>query len=229
MSHWSSEYVLTKSAKVIGAFCCAGRGLSTKTRDKRNIPKQCVWLMAISILISSAHVDADSTLHFNIPRQNADEALLQFGTQADISVVYDHNLIKNLRTNQLHGEFTLEQGIRILLKDSGLKAEFKSSSHLVVTRNYWGIDQMNSKKNLLAATVAFFMGSGAAAVSAADQNQVEELNQRGIDEIVVTAQKREQRLIDVPISIDVLGEKKIKDFGITASNRWFTHFPADLL
>ena len=152
MSHWSSEYVLTKSAKVIGAFCCAGRGLSTKTRDKRNIPKQCVWLMAISILISSAHVVADSTLHFNIPRQNADEALLQFGTQADISVVYDHNLIKNLRTNQLHGEFTLEQGIRILLKDSGLKAEFKSSSHLVVTRNYWGIDQMNSKKNLLAAT-----------------------------------------------------------------------------
>jgi iron complex outermembrane receptor protein len=214
MSHWSSEYVLTKSAKVIGAFCCAGRGLSTKTRDKRNIPKQCVWLMAISILISSAHVNADSTLHFNIPRQNADVALLQFGTQADISVVYDHNLIKNLLTNQLHGEFTLEQGIRILLKDSGLKAEFKSSSHLVVTRNYWGIDQMNSKKNLLASTIAFFMGSGAAVVSAADQNQVEELNQRGMEEIIVTAQKREQRLIDVPISISVIDEQVLKNASI---------------
>jgi len=70
---------------------------------------------------------------------------------------------------------------------------------------------MNSKKNLLAATVAFFMGSGAAVVSAADQNQVEELNQRGIDEIIVTAQKREQRLIDVPISISVLGEDDLKD------------------
>ena len=157
----------------------------------------------------------DSTLHFNIPRQNADEALLQFGTQADISVVYDHNLIKDLRTNQLQGEFTLEQGIRILLKDSGLKAEFKSSSHLVVTRNYWGIDQMKSKKNLLAATVAFFMGSGAAVVSAVDQNQVEELNHQGIDEIIVTATKREQRLIDVPISVAALSGKDLDAKGIT--------------
>ena len=210
MSHWSSEYVLTKSAKVIGAFCCAGRGLSTKTRDKRNIPKQCVWLMAISILISSAHVVADSTLHFNIPRQNADEALLQFGTQADISVVYDHNLIKDLRTNQLHGEFTLEQGIRILLKDSGLKAEFKSSSHLVVTRNYWGIDQMNSKKNLLAATVAFFMGSGAVnSVVAQDDVNAKPKGNYSIEEIVVTATKRAQSLQDTALSISALSSGDI--------------------
>ena len=225
MSHWSSEYVLTKSAKVIGAFCCAGRGLSTKTRDKRNIPKQCVWLMAISILISSAHVIADSTLHFNIPRQNADEALLQFGTQADISVVYDHNLIKDLRTNQLHGEFTLEQGIRILLKDSGLKAEFKSSSHLVVTRNYWGIDQMNSKKNLLAATVAFFMGaSSAQSVVAQDNNEQREAGW-GLEEIIVTANKREQSLQDTAMAISALGADTIEKRGLVGMDDYLRTLP----
>ena len=39
-----------------------------------------------------------------------------------------------------------------------------------------------------------------------------------IEEILVTAQKREQRLIDVPISIAVLGEEELKDLRITGLN-----------
>ena len=139
MSHWSTKYVQAKRAQSIWPFCCAGRGLPTKTRGKKSILKQWVWLFSIFIIFSPMTSLAETTLHFNIPRQNADEALLQFGTQADISVVYDHKLVKNHQSNQLQGTFTPEQGIRILLKNSGLKAEFKSSSHLVVTKNHWGL------------------------------------------------------------------------------------------
>ena len=152
----------------------------------------------------SAWAAAESRpLPFNIPSQQADAALLLFGKQADISVVYQHRLVKTYQTNQLKGEFTPQEGIRILLRGSGLKAEFKSRAHLVITQNNQG-NEMNSKKKILAATVGFFMGSGAAVVSAADQNQVEEQDYKGMEEIVVTATKRSTSLQDTSIAIQVL-------------------------
>ena len=64
---------------------------------------------------------------------------------------------------------------------------------------------MNSKKNLLAATVAFFMGSGAGGVMAQETTGGEEMDWL-LEEVVVTAQKRgEQSLQNVPISMSVLG------------------------
>jgi outer membrane receptor protein involved in Fe transport len=50
----------------------------------------------------------------------------------------------------------------------------------------------------------------AAAVSRADQ-----VNQPGLAEIIVTAQKREQNVQDVPISVQALGGQQLKDAGVT--------------
>ena len=67
---------------------------------------------------------------------------------------------------------------------------------------------MNSKKKILAATVGFFMGAGGC-VGGWRREVVSEEMDWLLEEVVVTAQKREQRLIDVPISIAVhwAGEK----------------------
>ena len=65
---------------------------------------------------------------------------------------------------------------------------------------------LTKRKNVLAAMVGLFAAAGGAS-SAMAQGDEAATAQGRIDEIVVTAQKREQRLIDVPISISaILGE-----------------------
>ena len=83
----------------------------------------------------------------------------------------------------------------------------------------------STKKNILASTIAFFMGSGAAVVSAADQNKVEELNQRGIDEIIVTASKRETSLQDTAMSISALTGDTIDKRGLVGMGDYLSSIP----
>ncbi|ETN92764.1 hypothetical protein U062_00643 [Gammaproteobacteria bacterium MOLA455] len=213
MCHWSTRYALRKVAVLLRLGQSAGRDFLVRVKRNKPMQWQSVFL-GIAILFHSAWTAAESRpLPFNIPSQQADAALLLFGKQADISVVYQHKLVKTYQTNQLKGEFTPQEGIRILLRGSGLKAEFKSRAHLVITQNNQG-NEMNSKKKILAATVGFFMGAGGSSLGLAEEVGSSEGMDWLLEEVVVTAQKREQRLIDVPISIATLDDEKLKNMGI---------------
>ncbi len=135
MCHWSTRYVPSKFAVLLRHGRGAGRGFLVRVKRGKPIQWRSV-LLSVSILLSSTGaVAGNNTFHFNIPSQKADDALLLFGKQADISVVYQQELVKTYETNRLKGEFTPQDGIRILLEYSGLKAEFKKSDHLVITQN----------------------------------------------------------------------------------------------
>lgn len=73
---------------------------------------------------------------------------------------------------------------------------------------------MKSKKKLLAATIGFFVGAGGASYTLADEAKSSEGLEWLLEEVVVTARKREERLIDVPIAISVVSEQMIRDAAI---------------
>jgi len=159
--------------------------------------------------------------YFNIPHQRADDALTALGKQADITVIYQYDLVKKYRTNQLKGRYQLPDAVAILLDNVALTAEFDPAGHLIITeRNHSkGKEKMNikSKKSLLATLIAFFAtGAVTQGVMAQDVNNDGQTakKQNQIDEIIVTAQKREQRLIDVPISISAISGEDLDNAGI---------------
>ena len=82
---------------------------------------------------------------------------------------------------------------------------------------------MNSKKNLLAATVAFFMGAGAQ-VSVAQDGEAA-AKQSGIDEIIVTANKREQSLQDTAMAISALSGETIEKRGLVGMGDYLSSIP----
>lgn len=66
-----------------------------------------------------------------------------------------------------------------------------------------------------AVSVVIAVGGGAAAIAAPNANEtVQPLSQGGVEDIIVTAQKREESLQNTPISIDVLGERALEARGI---------------
>ena len=73
--------------------------------------------------------------------------------------------------------------------------------------------KMNTKKTLLASMVGLFATAGGVG-SALAQGDEAATAQGRIDEIVVTANKREQLLLDVPLSVTAMSGKQLKNAGI---------------
>ena len=74
------------------------------------------------------------------------------------------------------------------------------------------------RKSLMAST-AVLMAVAVPGMSYAQDGVSAEDNTGGIDEIVVTAQRREENLQDVPISVSAFGAKQIEEKGLTEISR----------
>ena len=186
-------------------------------------------VMLLLVFADGSHA-VEPVYSFDIPRQTADGALTALGEQADISVLYQYELVVLHETNQLKGSYTLEQAITALLSNSGLKAEFGTAGHLIIhadgeqnamieQTNEWmpnaSSGKTTTRKPLLkrlgtAIAAALFATSGAGAIAApGDTNETE------IEEIIVTATYRETDLMDTPQSIGTLSSEMIEALGAT--------------
>ncbi len=131
-------------------------------------------------------------------------------------MIYQYDLVKQHTTNQLRGDYTLPTAVAILLDNVALTAEFDLAGHLIITEGNQSKGKrmnINKRKNLLATFIAVF-ASGAMA-QGVDGDQQAATQQSSIDEIIVTAQKKEERLLDVPISISVVSDEFIENTGIS--------------
>ncbi len=79
------------------------------------------------------------------------------------------------------------------------------------------------KQKLTALSIAIAASFG---LSAQAQAQAQAQNAPALEEILVTAQKREQNLLDVPISVNALAGEKIDDTGITGIERMADYIPS---
>ena len=69
---------------------------------------------------------------FDIPSQPVGKALIQFGVQTGLSVIVQHDA-REIVTNAVAGTYTIPEGLRVLLLDTGLDYRFQDSG-IVVSR-----------------------------------------------------------------------------------------------
>lgn len=148
--------------------------------------------------------EAQRAVVFNIPRQAADDSLPVFGQQADVTVIYPFERVKDHHTNRLQGEYSVTHAVAILLDNTGLQAQFSPEGHLVITQ----MDETkgkrmntNKRKTVLATMVGLFAAGGMTTAIAQDKMGESARAQGVLDEIIVTAQKREQNLQDVALAV----------------------------
>ena len=163
--------------------------------------------------------------HFDIDAQELPAALLQFGEQAELTVMVHHHASGN--TPGLQGEYTTDEALQQLLAGTGLEYRIKGEA-IIVTRLQLVAeltpDPRTTKVPLLkrlgtAIAAAIFATSGAAAIAADDATA--DSNEAVIEEIVVTATKRETSLQDTPIAVTAFttedlyrqGIENFEDFG----------------
>ena len=230
MTYPSSIITAHKNSNQQYCKCAVGRGYV--------VSKPCVlviihYALALLVLLSSATYVAaapveTSLVQFNIPRQSADDSLPAFGQQANITVVYPFEDAAKHHTNRLYGNYSLKEGIYILLKGSGLHAELSADGHLIISSDdVYGDGMMNSKKNILASTIAFFVGAGGMAPGVFAQADDAAAQQSQIDEIIVTASKRGagQSIQDTAMAISALSGDTIEKRGLVGMDDYLRTLP----
>ena len=161
-------------------------------------------LASTSVLAQSV----DSTHHFDISAQAADTALTELAQQAGIPGLFAFNELHDVTTNEVVGVYTVEDALELLLAGADFEGEVNEHGVLTVRPRQAPAQEGSSMSN--NERTGFFERLGAAlGIAAMDsvpaQTQAQEDGASNLlEEIVVSARRREESLQDTPIAITAL-------------------------
>lgn len=142
---------------------------------------------AAAIVAGVAAVPAHAQVRsFDVQAQAAARGIPVFAKQAGVQIVASGKHIQTKRTNAVRGRYTVEEALRRLLADTGLAADGVNAATGIITI------REASRGGPLHANVAEAEG----------------------EDIVVTARKREERLIEVPIALTAMRGSRLEKRGV---------------
>ncbi|HOP18524.1 MAG TPA: TonB-dependent receptor [Amphiplicatus sp.] len=152
---------------------------------------------------------------FKIDQETLGEALTELSRQARVPLLYPYDLADRKGMHAIAGRFTVEEALNEMLRDTDFSGGLTESGVITVSltgskgqRQESEVTSGNVKKSLLAGVASIMFGAGAGHAQTAPEPLAK-------DELVVTAQKREQRSQDVPLSVDAVGGDALEKKGIT--------------
>ncbi len=164
---------------------------------------------------------------FNIGFGYADISLIEFAKQADLTIVFPYEKVQSRRANSLKGNFTIEQGIIGLLKNTGLVASFERDG--VVTIKRISIrDTVVEDKSMLQEIVDLFTGKSDSIVTFPEEPfNTELIEVRGIRGSMDWALDIKQESIGVSESIQSEEIGKFPDLNLAESLQRITGVSID--
>ncbi|WP_217430259.1 STN domain-containing protein, partial [Sphingomonas bacterium] len=141
---------------------------------------------AIALLMAGAPAWAQ-TRTFDIAAMPLGQALRTVSQSSGKQIIFADSLVRGKTAPRLRGPYTADAAIGMLLASSGLVARTAPSGAIMVLRSQQGIGQ----RGLAGGT-----DQGPAVAPAAAAAQAEATETSG--DVIVTATKSRQRLVDVP-------------------------------
>ncbi len=184
--------------------------------------------------------ESERQFDFDLPPQPVLSALMEFAEQADLTLVFPDDVVRDKSANALTGSYTLQQGVDILLAGTGLTPTFSNETVLSISADDRLTNEGNAmKKNamqkrapllerLTVALTGILWGAGALAADGGvsqSATQSEGQTEEQIEEIVVTATHHETNLMKTPMAISVLSDEDIVERGITNISDLYTFVP----
>ncbi len=156
-------------------------------------------------------------LDFNIPSQRLADAILQFSEQAGVQVVTLGSNVSGLKSQGVSGKHRIDEALHLMLKGTGLTFNAIGGntvslvhSSSVVSSSEEGMSQQADGLHLAQSSMRQDdQGNLQDHLKSADQRS-EASQEQDLQEIIVTAQKRAERLIDVPISIVAVSGEELR-------------------
>lgn len=179
-------------------------------------------VLGLLMLAGAAAADAqsmDDYVEFDIPAQPLGSALLAYSDQANVQIVASTLAISGFTSQSVSGLLSKREALRRLLAGTGLA--YRTAGLLTVTISSGaGPDAMDQEPGTTGNAASpgsagpDFGRATAAAERDSDGDQSLSSRAAQLEEVVVTARKREEDLQDVPAAIVALRGADLNKFGI---------------
>jgi iron complex outermembrane receptor protein len=188
---------------------------------------------SLASLATAADAEASMKRTTAIPPQALAPALQRFVKERDIQLVYRAELIANLQTRGASGELTPIETLAQLLSGTGLSYRYLDDNTVTIVplpaaapisptptsanpkeaAGFWG-------RFRVAQATAASEGSAEQAGTAAEENA-----SLVVEEVVVTAQKRIERLQDVPVPVTAINAASLVDSNQLRLQDYYSKIP----
>lgn len=191
-----------------------GPGLSGLSIYKNKI------FIVVVLLMSHRFAIADSAeeFFFDVPESRLDKAIGMLAIQAGYSAIFPSFEVKNYRSTSVDGFYTLKEVLDLVLDKTGFIARINSDKVITIhsrqkTNNNEGITMHRTSKSFFAAITSLFVGTGINSAAAADSDAVQK--QSLFEEVTVTAQRREENIQSVPVSVTAFSAENLEQLSVT--------------
>lgn len=198
-------------------------------------------LCLLSCIVGTSAAEPRKVYDIDLRVQSVADALNGLSEQTGVPVVFPYDLVKDRKATPVVGRYTLLEALDALLKDTGLSGGLSDKGVLTISLAKSGApppgetlvnrenqQNTNDRKAGRHAGIAAFFASIAAAFSASAQdaaNGTANSDETKMENVVVTAQKREQRQEDVPVPVSVISAQILTDNGQLLLRDYYTSVP----
>src|SRR5216684_6485380 len=158
-----------------------------------------IFTLALSLPVAGAD-SAHRSFRFDIAPEPLAQALRTYGQVSGQAIIFTEDLVEGITSPPLKGTYTPEAALARLLKGTGLTIEHSPSGAIMIRRP--------PTVSLFDPPVPYPRDNRDAATETRTDS-VGRAESLQLDEIIVTAQKRTERFIDVPLSLSVITENRL--------------------
>jgi iron complex outermembrane receptor protein len=176
-------------------------------------------VLGLVFLSCAAHADGQATVKFNLPSQSLAESLRAVASQTQTNILFDRLLVRGLMAQPLDAQLNLDQAMRRLLAGTGLTYR-KTDDKTVVIEPADKTGASSTTRNIMnsssSAPAQHFASTGGLTASGTDaqSSRTKEGDATRLEEIIVTARRREESLYSVPVAVTGLSPSDIRARGI---------------
>ncbi len=153
-----------------------------------------------------ASADAGTVVDVNIPAQKVESAFQRLTEQTGLSVIYAPGVTAGIRTHGVSGKLTVRDSVRQLLEGTGLEYDFTGDNTVTLHRAAPSEPTAKGKGKPSA--------KAARDSSAVATDGTSSLKFDGMDEVIVTAEKRDTNLQKTGIAITAVSGTELQRLGV---------------
>jgi iron complex outermembrane recepter protein len=192
---------------------------------------RCLQMITLAVLLDlmvfPAHAadGLERPIQLDIPvNTRMEDALIEWGTKAGMTVMINTQSVESLLTPAVRGTLSARAALALLLRGSGLTYTEEGNRIRIVPASGLARSSLldhhlafaeNSDMEFHSVTSGESISGGDSGSPAAEESGPSSTS-RDLEQVVVTAQKREERLIDVPISISVVDGAKLDQSSLSS-------------